>query len=212
MGLLDAIPSGMFRKVPRRNLVVVLDAAHGKDVPGKCSPDGTHREYIWSRMICRLLSEELTKIGFTVCHTVADDVEPGLSTRVKRAALFAGTRKLLLSMHNNAAGDGTLWMDASGVEIFTSPGKNKADKSAQIIIQQLRDDFPELKFRLDYSDGDADKEAKFTVINTDQYMGVLLEWLFQDNLYDCVLLKNPSYNKKLVGSLVKAILTIEKSV
>lgn len=212
MGLLDVISGAKFRKVTRRSLVVVLDAAHGIDVPGKRSPDGMHMEYVWSRMICKQLGEELAQLGFTVCYTVTGDDEPGLTTRVKRGMMFPAERKLFLSLHNNAAGNGMNWMRASGVEIFTSPGQNKADKCAEIIIQQLRNDFPELKFRLDHSDGDADKEARFTVINTDRYWGVLLEWLFQDNLYDCVLLRNAAYNKKLVKSLVNAVLSIEKMV
>ena len=31
-----------------RKLIVILDPAHGSDVKGKRSPDGTHLEYLWS--------------------------------------------------------------------------------------------------------------------------------------------------------------------
>ena len=36
-----------------KSLCIILDPAHGNDVKGKCSPDGTHKEYLWSREICK---------------------------------------------------------------------------------------------------------------------------------------------------------------
>ena len=42
-----------------RKLIVILDPAHGSDVKGKRSPDGTHLEYIWSREICKKLKDRL---------------------------------------------------------------------------------------------------------------------------------------------------------
>ena len=44
-----------------RKLIVILDPAHGSDVKGKRSPDGTHLEYIWSREICKKLKDRLIK-------------------------------------------------------------------------------------------------------------------------------------------------------
>lgn len=41
---------------------------------------------------------------------------------------------------------------------------------------------------MDLSDGDNDKESKFTVLMGSGYSAVLLEWLFQDNREDVALL------------------------
>ena len=35
--------------IMKKNITIILDPAHGEDVPGKRSPDGVHREYRWSR-------------------------------------------------------------------------------------------------------------------------------------------------------------------
>ena len=33
--------------IMKKNITIILDPAHGEDVPGKRSPDGVHREYRW---------------------------------------------------------------------------------------------------------------------------------------------------------------------
>ena len=52
---------------------------------------------------------------------------------------------------------------------------------------------------------DKDFEENFTVLMGADYMGVLIEWLFQDNLMDVEILKDPETNKRFEDSLVKAI-------
>lgn len=192
-------------------LTVILDPAHGVDTPGKCSPDKTHREYLWSRAICRQMEYLLAAKGFPVYWSNETDKETDM-LRVKTANAVPAKRKLLVSMHNNAAGNNGQWMNASGVEIWTTRGVTKSDKCAEIIIKQLRNDFPELKFRTDLSDGDQDKEAGFFVLKGSTYMACLLEWLFQDSKIDVALLKNTAFNDRLVKSMVIAIETIDKEV
>lgn len=59
---------------------------------------------------------------------------------------------------------------------------------------------------------DPDKEANFTVLMGNNYWGVLLEWLFQDNPDDVVLLEDDSVNHKLVESLTKALIFIDENL
>ena len=47
-----------------RKLVVIIDPAHGIDVKGKQSPDGSQKEYQWSRKVCNLLSNSLKNNNF----------------------------------------------------------------------------------------------------------------------------------------------------
>lgn len=191
-----------------KKLVVILDPAHGEETPGKRSPDGKHREYKWSRNILKKLDCKLKQNDYRVEYTTTTDHEPGLSKRKNFATnleVDPGQSKLMISLHNNAAGIGTEWMNATGVEIYTSPGKTKSDTYAEIVYNQLQEDFPDLKFR-------GLKEAKFTVLMGGGYYGMLIEWLFQDNENDVELLSDETTNEELVNSLFKAIETINNNL
>lgn len=193
-----------------KKLVIILDCAHGADVKGKCSPDGTHREYKWSRLICGKLRDKLKLSGYRVEYTNETENEIGLSQRKNIAnniKIDSNQVKFLISLHNNAAGNGSNWTNATGFEIFTSKGQTLSDKFAQVIMSNLQMDFPEsngFKHRVDLTDGDLDKEENFTVL-MGNYYAILLEWLFQDNKEDVKLLNNEIINDKLIDSLVKSI-------
>ena len=184
---------------------IILDAAHGQEVPGKRSPDGKFREYKWSRDIIGLLIPKLKAEGYEVFLSNPTDLEIGLSARAKAANSLEKPNKLFISLHVNAAGNGAEWMNARGYSIYTTKGKTNSDILAEYIMQQLAIDFPELKARTDKTDGDLDTEENFTVLVKTNCPSVLLEWLFQDNKADVELLINPEYNNRLVESLVKAI-------
>ena len=197
-----------------RNLVIILDPAHGSDVKGKQSPDGTHREYIWSRSICKELKPKLEKLGFRVEFTNTSDLEIGLSKRKNIADNIEASNKevkFLLSLHNNAAGDGSKFMLASGVEIWTSKGKTNSDIFADIIFQTLINNFDDVKPRR-HSKDQTSKEENFTVLTGRHYYACLLEWLFQDNEDDLIKLKSPVINGKLVDSLVESMLKIDEFI
>lgn len=195
----------------KHKLIIILDPAHGKEVPGKRSPDGTHQEWRWSRDILYKLKDALVREGFEVHFTNNSDEEIGLSKRVQVANAVPGKHKLLFSLHNNAAGDGSKWRDATGYEIYTSKGQTKSDQMADIIMTQIKSHFKYLtglKARVDTSDGDLDKESNFTVLmNKDS--AVLLEWLFMDNKRDIQMLKDRDINEGLINSLVMAFMEID---
>lgn len=201
-----------------RNLVIILDPPHGCDVPGKRSPDGNHLEYDWGRKICSLIEDELINRGFRVEYTNTQEKEIGLSKRKEIAeGINCSTwqTKFLLSFHNNAAGADNNWHSARGVEIYTSPGKTKSDKFADIILKNLMDDFPSIegyKYRTDTSDGDLDKEARFTVLMGKGYSAVLIEWLFQDNVSDLALLSCPVANMRFVRSICRSLVYIDEHI
>ena len=64
-----------------RRLLPIIDFAHGSDVAGKQSPDGRHKEYLWSRKVGKMLAERLKREGFEVAFTNTKDTEIGLSRR-----------------------------------------------------------------------------------------------------------------------------------
>lgn len=199
-----------------RKLIIILDPAHGSDVPGKRSPNGKHLEYRWSREICKALANKLVANDFRVEFSNNSEKEIGLSKRVSFANHLdfnEGEIKFLVSLHNNAAGNGSDWMNARGVEIYTSKGSTRSDEFAEVIMKNLKTDFPDnniVKFR--YGNDQLGKEANFSVLMGSTYYAVLLEWLFQDNKEDYELLQNYQVNSHLVDSLVKAIIEIDDSI
>lgn len=190
-----------------KNIVIILDPAHGANVSGKCSPDKKHYEYKWSRDRVKSLRNILTDAGYEVFVTTESENEPGLSKRKNFATqVKSGSKKLLISLHNNAAGNGSSWMSATGVEVYTTPGITDADKCADIVLAHLKKDFPTYKMRFNKDAYlERDKEAKFTVLMGAGYMGLLIEWLFQDNKSDVAKLLDPETNRKFERSIVDAI-------
>ena len=187
-----------------RRLLPIIDFAHGSDVAGKQSPDGRHKEYLWSRKVGKMLAERLKQNGFEVAFTNTKDTEIGLSRRKEIANNLdtpRGGAKFLLSLHNNAAGMGNDWANARGFEIYTSPGNTTSDKFAKVILDNLAKDFPSYKNR-------GTKEANFTVLMGSGYSAVLIEWLFQDNKEDVKLLQDETTNNKFMDSLVSSFLYI----
>ena len=198
-----------------KKLVLILDPAHGEETPGKRSPDGKHREYKWSRNILKKLDCLLKQNDYRVEYTTTTDNEPGLTIRKNFASnlkVDSNQTKLLISLHNNAAGNGSQWMKASGIEVFTTVGQTKSDTYAEIVINQLQKDFAELKFRLDTSDGDKDKEENFTVLTGSGYTAMLIEWLFQDNKEDVEYLLSDEGRKTIAKLHVDGIVEYLKLI
>lgn len=190
-----------------KNIVVILDPAHGSEVPGKRSPDGIHREYRWSRDRIKAIRLMLTAMGYEVFVTTESDNEPGLSKRKNFATqLPTKKKKLLLSLHNDASGNGIQWMKARGYSVWTTKGVTDSDVCAEIILERFKADFKDIKVR-EYSSTKLNKdfESNFTVLMGNGYMGVLIEWLFQDNKEDVELLQSTTVNKRFEDSLVEAI-------
>lgn len=190
-----------------KNIIIILDPAHGKNVSGKCSPDGSHKEYLWSRERVESLKLKLTSLGYEVFVTTESENEPGLSKRKNFASQVRnGERKLLLSLHNNASGSDGTWRDKRGFAVYTTKGVTDADICADIIFKTLKKNFPEHRARFySHEKLGSDFEENFTVLMGSGYMGVLIEWLFQDNQDDVKYLRDYDCNQKFEGSLIESI-------
>lgn len=177
---------------------ILLDPGHGSNTPGKRSPDGQLREYEYCREIASLVYYGLKTEGIDTEIIVHEEIDVPLAERIRRVNdecnALGKSNVLLVSIHCNAAGDGSDWMNASGWEIYTSPGKTKADALADAIYQEADLYLPLVtKMRPDYSDGDADKEARFYMLTHSKCPAVLTENLFMDNK------KDVKYLQTLVG-------------
>lgn len=186
-------------------LNIILDEAHGEETPGKRSPDSKFREYKWSRLIVSMLLPRLVSLGYTVMRSNTTTREIGLSVRKRAADNWDKKHKVLLSIHNNAAGMGDKWMNATGFSFYTTRGQTVSDIFAEFLYTSFESTFPDEKFRTNYGDNDRDIEENFTVLMGASYWAVLAECLFQDNKSDVEKLDDPIFQQKIVGAFIDAI-------
>lgn len=174
----------------RSDFVVILGTAHGSNIPGKRSPDGRLREYLYSREIVAEVERRLKADGYHVEVDLRSPVEPSLPYRVgvvndlckRRGA----KRCCYVSIHVNAAGMGTKWMAAKYWTVWTSRGQTAGDKLATCLWQAAHDLMPDtMPVKADWRDGDADYESNFYVLKNTLCAAALTENLFQDNR-ECV--------------------------
>ena len=188
---------------------VLIDNGHGIDTPGKRSPDGRFREYLWNRWIAADVVAALLADGFDASLLVPETNDIALSTRVRRAnkactEVGAGN-VLLVSIHANAAGDGSRWMNAQGWSAYTSPGKTKADAAAEAFYDAFEAAFPDRRIRKDMSDGDRDWEANFTLLKNTRCPAVLLENFFYDNRDECAWLLSHYTQYRIVRAICDGV-------
>ena len=79
-----------------KKTIVLIDNGHGAETPGKCSPDGTHREWAWSRRMAAELKRRLEERGVEAHLLVPENGDVALRERVLRANEIARRRKALL--------------------------------------------------------------------------------------------------------------------
>lgn len=163
---------------------VLIDNGHGSNTPGKRSPDGQLREYAYTREIAERLVMELRKNGIDAERIVKEEIDVPLAERCRRANEYKASETVLVSIHCNAAGNGSDWMSARGWEAWTSVGKTKADKLATCLYENAEHCLPGMKIRKDMTDGDQDKENGFYILKHTKCPAVLTENLFQDNKED----------------------------
>ena len=163
---------------------VLIDNGHGSNTPGKLSPDGQLREYAYTREIAERLVMELRKNGIDAERIVKEEIDVPLAERCRRANEYKASEAVLVSIHCNAAGNGSDWMSARGWEAWTSVGKTKADKLATCLYENAEHCLPGMKIRKDMTDGDQDKENGFYILKHTKCPAVLTENLFQDNKED----------------------------
>ena len=125
---------------------------------------------------------------------------------------MANNKAFLVSIHANAAGDGSQWMSARGWECYTSVGKTKSDKIADLFYNQAQKVFFGAKIRTDFSDGDIDKESNFYILKNTLCPAVLTENFFQDNKEDVQYLLSNRGKEDIIEVHVRAIIDYVNSV
>ena len=189
---------------------VLIDAGHGIDTPGKRSPDGSFREYLWNRQVADLILEGLVSAGIDASLVVTETNDVTLRNRVNRVNTICNrvgaSNVLLVSIHANAAGNGSAWMNARGWSCYTSKGKTKSDQVAECLYDAFEEEFQDRKIRKDMSDGDRDWEENFYVLQKSKCPAVLLENFFYDNREECAWMLQEETKKRIASAAVKGII------
>lgn len=194
---------------------VLLDNGHGGLIDGQYQTAGKRKDWgsgsiiyegEFNRAIVNGIIQELTFANIKYVNIAPEYWDVSLETRVRRANKYAARSSFYLSVHSNAGG-------GTGSEIFTSPGNTKSDKIATIFGHEYIEEFPDRRFRADFSDGDLDKEQRFYVLVKTIMPAILTENFFMDNReeFDSVLMSRAGRDK-VVNYHVNAIKRVRRDL
>lgn len=189
-------------------MTIILDPGHGESTPGKRSPDEKLREYKYCREIVAEIKNQLETKGFKVETTVNTDEDIPLMKRCKIVNQFCieygRQNTFLVSIHCNAAGDGTNWLNARGWSVFIANNESKDSKKlAELLIKSAEDQ--NLKVRK-YSPIQPYWKQNLAICRETKCPAVLTENLFMDNKEDVEFLLSDKGKKTIVDLHINGIL------
>lgn len=189
--------------------IILLDNGHGRETPGKRSPDGRLREYAWTREVAARIVEELRSLDVSAFLLTPEKEDVPLSIRVKRVEAYCrqyGKKNvILLSVHNNAAGNGEVWLSAKGWSAYTTPGVTVSDEVARYLYDQAEECFKGRRIRIYANRKNPDYEANLYILKKTSCAAVLTENFFMDNLDDCAFLLSSEGKDAVVRCHVEGI-------
>ena len=190
-------------------MLILIDNGHGHNTPGKRSPDGKFLEYAYNREIATRIVADLTDRGYNAQLLVPEPEDIPLSERVRRINAHCNTlgksNVILISIHVNAAGNGTKWLNATGWSCYTSKGQTTSDRIAECFYEAAKKNFPDRRIRTDYSDNDPDWEENFYILRHSLCPAILTENFFMDNPQDLVFLQSRAGKQAIVDTHVEGI-------
>lgn len=182
--------------------LVVIDPGHGGADPGAINP---RLVSVYEKNITLSLAQKFKDIAlagdylFDVKLTRETDSYVSLDDRVKIANSL--NADVFLSFHCNAAED----TRAEGFEVWTSLGTTAADILADELFFELKSAMPDHKARVNFDDGDTDKESNFYVLRNTKMPAVLIEFEFISNNEQAWFLINESNQSKLAKAVAEAV-------
>ena len=188
---------------------IFIDNGHGLMTAGKRSPDGQFRESFYNREIAKRVLADLVDRGYDAELLVPEDDDVSLEERVRRVNtacfLLGKANVILVSIHVNAAGNGSKWMNATGWSVYTCKGRTASDKLAECLCVSAIKNFPGGRIRTDMSDGDMDWEENFYILRKSLCPAVLTENFFMDSRSDLEYLQSRAGKQAVVDTHVEGI-------
>jgi len=202
---------------------IILDNGHGSNTAGKRSPDGTFLEYEFNRAIVQriLALAQQNLIGDKFINLVPENWDVPLGNfrskydcRIKRVndilAQDPESSHLLISVHANAAGNGSQWHNARGFGVFYDTKRGEgvkkvarifADNIAKGTMDEAIDEYamPVLGYN-----GLIETSARYSIIYFPNCDALLLELGFMDNKEEVEYLKSESGRDEIALSVYKA--------
>ena len=190
-------------------MLILIDNGHGHNTPGKRSPDGKFLEATYTREIASRIVADLTDRGHNAQLLVQEPEDIPLSERVRRINAHCNSlgksNVILISIHVNAAGNGTKWLNATGWSCYTSKGQTTSDRIAECFYEAAKKNFPDRRIRTDYSDNDPDWEENFYILRNSLGPAVLTENFFMDNYQDLEFLQSRAGKQAIIDTHVEGI-------
>ena len=197
--------------------LILIDNGHGVNTAGKRSPDGKLIEGVYAREIAKKVVYELRKLGYNSELLTPEPNDVSLLERVHRVNVkcqsLGKDNVICVSIHCNAAGNGSEWLKATGWEIWTSEGKTDSDNLADHFIQMAKRHFEGQVIReWKKEPGEGDKENNFTILKSTLCPAVLTENFFMDSKKDVKYLLSTIGKSAIVRCHVDAIISYLSSI
>ena len=188
---------------------ILIDNGHGKNTPGKRSPDGKFMEYKYTREIAKEVVEELLTAGYDAELLVPEEDDITLVERVKIVNEICSNigkdNVVLISIHINAFKDGDEWQSPRGWSCYTTKGNTLSDQLAIILYEEATSIFKGHRIRMEMSDEDPDIEENFYILKKTKCAAVLTENFFMDNKNDVEYLVSQKGRNAIIRTHVNAI-------
>ena len=188
----------------KKRPLILIDPGHGGTDPGAVSVGCTEASI--NLRVAQQLGPMLFSERFDAHYTRWFNQSVSLSSRVQIADAIRPD--LFLSLHCNSATS----PGANGLEVFTSPGQTKSDAAATCLIDALMHRFPDSQCRMDYNDGDPDKEENFYVLSETRCPAVLVEMGFISNTEERNWLLQESTPLQISLALISGLLAWRQSL
>ncbi|MBE1554896.1 N-acetylmuramoyl-L-alanine amidase family protein [Sporosarcina limicola] len=174
--------------------IIMIDAGHGPNTPGKQSPDGVLREFNFNNSVAEMIKRLLFENEMTVifAHELGRDVP-----LVERNALANKMNvDAFISIHANAYGPD--WNGVSGIETFLYPTASKESAALASLLQSS------LIAACNRTDRGV-KKADFAVLRDTKMPAVLIECGFMTNREEATLLLKKDYRLQCAKAIAFAI-------
>ena len=166
------------------NMIILLDNGHGRETPGKRSPDGRLMEWEYTRQLAAAIEARLLATGYNVRRIVEEAADVPLRERCRRVNEVCRTHPhvLLISLHCNAAGNGSQWCEARGWGAYVSLNASENSKRLARRLCEAAELFGQKVRR--YAPGQPWWPQDLAMCRDTKCPAVLTENLFQDNRAD----------------------------